>query len=78
MVIYYVSGIVILTGFALLDVFVFEWGFDWESSFGINLLGVPIGLLTIWGFYTLLENRWKKSVVVVKDEINDIGKDLSK
>ena len=74
--IYYVSGMIILSGIALLDIFVFEWGFDWDSYFGINLLGVPIGLLTVWGFYALLENRWKKSVVVVKDEISDIGKKL--
>jgi hypothetical protein len=75
-VIYYVSGIVILGAFALLDVFVFNWGFDWESSYGINLLAIPIGVLTLWGFYTLLENRWKKTAIVVKDEINDIGRNI--
>ncbi|WP_370478244.1 hypothetical protein [Tamlana flava] len=75
-VIYYASGMIMLILVAILDLFFFSWGFDWESSFGINLLALPIGLLTVWGFYTLLENRWKKSVVVVKDEINDIGKKL--
>ncbi|UKM64707.1 hypothetical protein GSB9_01264 [Flavobacteriaceae bacterium GSB9] len=73
-IIYYASGILVLAIIAVLDMAVFGWGFNWESNFGISLLALPIGLLTLWGFYTLLENRWKKSVVVVKDEINDIGK----
>ncbi|XCF05671.1 hypothetical protein ABI125_13210 [Tamlana crocina] len=74
-VIYYVSGAVVLAIVAILDMRIFGWGFDW-NSFGINLLSLPVGLLTLWGFYTLLENRWKKSVVVVKDEIGDIGKNI--
>ena len=27
-------------------------------NFGISLLGVPIGLLSCWGTYTLLKNKW--------------------
>ncbi|HEX9600776.1 MAG TPA: hypothetical protein VF985_04750 [Mariniflexile sp.] len=72
-VIYYLSGIIILGAFALLDIFVFSWGFNWDSNYGINLLSIPIGLLTLWGVYTLLENQWKKTAVVIKDEINDMG-----
>ena len=60
----------------LLDFFVFNWGFNWESGFGINLLVIPFGLAAVWGFYVLLENRWKKVVVLEKDEIQDIGKDI--
>ena len=73
---YYVIGWIFIFIIALLDVYVFYWDFDWDSSFGINLLFVPAGLLAVWGLYILLENNWKKSVVVIKDEINDIGKGI--
>ena len=73
---YYVIGNIFVFIVGLLDLFVFEWGFDWESSSGMNLLVVPAGLLGVWGVYTALENRWEKSVQVVTDEINDIGKPL--
>jgi hypothetical protein len=39
-------------------------------------LCLPVSLLAVWFFYILLYNRWKKSVVLVKDEINDIVKKL--
>ena len=42
----------------------------------MNLLVIPFGLIVVWVFYMLLENRWKKNIVVVKDEIQDIGKQL--
>ncbi len=71
---YYAIGNIFVIIIAILDIYVFEWGFDWERSFGMNLLVVPTGLLGVWGLYILLENNWKKSVVVIKDEINDIGK----
>jgi len=72
-VVYYVSGLVFGVVLALLDI-LFNWGIDWDNNFGINLLGIPVGLLTVWGFYSILESRWKKSIVLVKDEINDIGR----
>ena len=53
---------------------VFELDFNIENNIGINLLAIPIGLLGIWGFYVLLQSRWKKAVVLIKDEIQDIGK----
>ena len=73
-VIYYALGTVFVFIVALLDIMVFEWGFDWESTYGMNLLIVPFGLLAVWGFYMLLENRWKRANPVIKDEIDDIGK----
>ncbi|MGB5417909.1 hypothetical protein [Algibacter sp.] len=73
-VIYYVAGFVVGIIIALLDLYIFNWGIDWDNNFGINLLGLPAGLLILWGFYIFLENKWKKSVLVIKDEINDIGK----
>ena len=76
--IYYASGFVFGVILGLLDIYVFDWGIDWDNNFGINLLGLPVGLLTVWGFYVFLENKWKKSVLVIKDEINDIGRSIDK
>ena len=73
-IIYYAVGISAVVLIALLDIYFFSWGFEWESRFGMNLLALPIGLLAVWGVYTFLESRWKKQVIEVKDEINDIGK----
>ncbi len=73
---YYGLGFGLTMIIALLDVMVFEWNFDWESRFGMNLLVVPFGLVSAWGLYMFLENRWKKKIIVVKDEIQDIGKNI--
>ena len=74
-VVYYVSGLVFGVILALLDI-LFDWGIQWEDNFAINLLGVPVGLLAVWGFYTILKSKWKKPVAIVKDEISDIGKNM--
>lgn len=74
--VYYGMGFLSVMIIVLLDMLIFEWNFDWESSFGINLLVIPFGLLAVWGYYMLLENRWKKTVVIVKNEINNIGKSI--
>ena len=71
---YYILGFIFTFFIALLDVWVFGWGFDWESSYGMNLLIIPFGLVSVWGLYMILKNSWKKSMVIVKDEIQDIGK----
>lgn len=66
----FVFGIII----ASLDL-LFDWGINWDDNInGFNLLGIPIGLLTLWGFYVLIEARWKKKFTPIIDEISDIGK----
>jgi H+/Cl- antiporter ClcA len=74
-VVYYGAALFLGFALAILDL-LFEWGIDWENSFGWNLLGIPAGLLAVWGFYVILENKWKKSIVIVKGEIQDIGKNI--
>lgn len=74
---YYVSGFVILGAIVLLDIFLFEWGINWEASFGVNLLAIPIGLLSVYLLYQFLESRWKKAQLIPIDEINDIGKEIN-
>jgi hypothetical protein len=70
---YYLIGGLFVFIVAFLDIYLFEWGFDWESRFGVNYLSLPTGLLGVWCLYIILEKKWKKSVLAIKDEINDIG-----
>ena len=72
-VVFYGAGLVFGVILGVFDV-LFEWEIDWDANYGINLLGIPVGLLACWGFYYLLKTRWEKSVKVVRDEIQDIGK----
>jgi hypothetical protein len=74
-VVYYAAGLMLGVIIGVLAILL-EWEIDWDNNFGINLLGIPVGLLACWGFYYLLKTRWEKSVVVVKDEIGDIGKPM--
>ena len=72
-VLYYAAGFVFGVVLFVLDFYVFGWDLDWENNFEVNLLGLPVGLLSVWVLYMFLENRWKKRIVLVKDEIHDIG-----
>ncbi|MDD7884868.1 hypothetical protein [Flavivirga sp. 57AJ16] len=51
---------------------------DLENSLMINIIAIPFGLGAVYLFYILLERKWEKAVVVVKDEINNIGKDIER
>ena len=73
---YYAVGTAFVVFLALMDFYVFAWGFDWDNRYGMNMLVLPSGLLACWGLYRFLESKWKKSYSVVKDEIQDIGKQL--
>ncbi len=74
-VVYYVgifsTGIIlgIITAFGIIDI-------DLENSLMMSLISLPFGLGAVYLFYILLEKKWKKTVVVVKDEIQDIGKNV--
>ncbi|MCK8479456.1 hypothetical protein [Psychroserpens algicola] len=51
-------------------------GFDWDNNLLLTLVAIPFGLGTMYLFYYLLKKNWKKTVVVEKNEIQDIGKQL--
>ena len=57
-VIYYagtfVGGIII----GLIDVFAGTNYADESNTIILNLIALPFGLLAVWGFYKLLENKW--------------------
>ena len=53
-----------------------ELGIDWDNNLLLGLLGLPFGIAASYLFYYLLKS-WSKSVVLVKDEINEIGKEVN-
>lgn len=61
--------------FAIILVFLNEFGITNVDldSFALNLLGIPLGFLGCYIFYILLEKSWKKDVVDVAEDIQDIG-----
>ena len=72
-VVYYASGAIFGVILGVFDL-LFELNINWDESFGINLLGIPIGLAGCYLFYTILKNKWRKEEDLSKDEIDDIGK----
>ena len=60
----------------VLDLFL-ELNINWEDTFGINLLSIPIGLLGCYIFHVMLKKRWQKELDISKDEIDDIGKAIN-
>ncbi|MCB0439438.1 MAG: hypothetical protein KDD20_11930 [Mangrovimonas sp.] len=54
-----------------------ELGIDWDNNLLLGLLGLPFGIAASYLFYYLLKKSWSKSVVLVKDEINEIGKQVN-
>ena len=60
---------------ALMDLLV-GFNFNWESNLMLGLIVLPFGLGAAYLFYYILKKQWKKSFVVVKDEIQEIGKTL--
>lgn len=74
-VVYYASGAVFGVILGVFDLLL-ELNINWDETFGINLLSIPIGLLGCYGFYIVLKKRWQNNPDLVKDEIEDIGKTI--
>ena len=74
-VFHYASGAVFGVILGVFDLLL-ELNINWDETFGINLLSIPIGLLGCYGFYIILKKRWQKNLDISKDEIEDIGKAL--
>ena len=74
---YYIGSIVI--GGIIIGLFIefaADSGIDNYSDRTIGLILMPFGIASAYLLHYLLEKRWKKSVVLVKDEIEDIGKNI--
>jgi hypothetical protein len=70
---YYLS--IILSGvfLGILDVLL-SLGFEEMSETVVGLFTIPFGLLGCWGFYKLLEHKWKKMIQVEIETIDEIGR----
>ncbi|RED46010.1 hypothetical protein [Seonamhaeicola aphaedonensis] len=64
-IVYYAAAFVLGLILGLLD-FIFDWGIDWDNNFGWNLLGIPAGLLAVWGFYVILEISGKNQLSLLR------------
>ena len=60
-VVYYASGGVFGVVLGVLDLFL-ALNINWEDTFGINLLSIPIGLLGCYVFYVMLKKKMAKRV----------------
>ena len=74
-VIYYVGSAV--GGFVLgILSELFSLGINWDNNLSLGLIALPFGIGACYLFYYLLKKKWEKSAVLVKDEIQDIGKNI--
>jgi len=70
---YYVATFLfafILLGLDLL----FSLGIEEYSDRAFGFITIPFGLLGCWGFYKLLEHKWKKMIQVEIETIDEIGR----
>lgn len=51
----------------------FELNLDWENTFTLSLMILPFGILFSVIVYLLIRRQWRKTIVIDKDEIKDIG-----
>lgn len=71
---YYVGLLVGAFGLGLALALVFDTvEFDSTEELLVSLISIPIGILTCWGFYKLLESNWKKASQPGFDQILDAG-----
>ncbi len=74
-VVYYAGTIIGGVILALLDELV-GIGFDWDNNYTLTLIALPFGLGSAYIFYYVLKKQWEKTVIIVPDEIQDIGRSL--
>lgn len=72
---YYAGGAIAGLILGIASVF-FGFEIDWDNTLLMGIIGLPIGLLSCWLFYYLLEKKWKKKQIKPLESIDDIGKDL--
>jgi hypothetical protein len=51
---------------------IFGWGIDFENNAVIRFMDIPIGLLSCYVLYLILDKKWKSEVVEI-DSIDNIG-----
>jgi hypothetical protein len=51
---------------------IFGWGIDFENNPVIRFMDIPVGLLSCYILYLILDKKWKSEVVEI-DSIDNIG-----
>lgn len=54
----------------------FGLNFDWDNTLSLTFIALPFGLAAAYLLYYLLKRNWKKTVVIEKSEIQDIGRNI--
>ena len=70
-VVYYASGAVFGVILGVFDLLL-ELNINWDETFGINLLSIPIGLLGCYGFYIILKKRWQKDLDISNKRLREL------
>jgi hypothetical protein len=73
-VVVYYAGIVVLGLLLGIVLEIFSPGyFEEMNDMALNLMALPLGLLSCYGFYKYLENTWKKNAPSTINSIDEIG-----
>ena len=67
----FVGGIILGIMDSIIDI-----GFNWDNNLALGLIVLPFGIGAAYLFHFLLKKQWEKSMIIVEDEIQDIGKSL--
>lgn len=73
-VMYYASGFLLGAILLIIGELIAPGFVDGFSETSLNLIVIPIGLLACWGFYVILERKWKNAVKIEISSIDDIGR----
>lgn len=74
-IIYYV-GAMVAGGILGVLIVMTDIEIDIENSLLMSAIALPFGIGAVYLFYVLLKKKWEKSIIIVKDEIKDIGKSI--
>jgi branched-subunit amino acid ABC-type transport system permease component len=72
---YFIGAVIGGAILGLIEV-VFQIGIDWTNSFLLTLILMPFAVGVCYVLHYLLKRNWDKKGIIVKDEIQDIGKPL--
>jgi len=74
----YYAGALFIGGVILLIIieFVVNKSLDDFSDVLLSFMMMPFGLVAVFGLHYILKKKFEKEVVLVKDEIKDIGKSI--
>ena len=70
---YYISGFIFGALLLIVGEFMSSGFIDTLSEGIINIIVIPVGLLSCWGLYYLLERKWKNAIKVKVSSIDEIG-----